>query len=364
MQRNGDLSQQYERTRSELDAASANVQRLAAALQKAEAEAKGLDQNKADLTERLKKAEIDHAAAKEAARLAESDLAVLRADLEATDLRLAQIHAELATALQGQEIASERADAIERQLEVSRAQAVQMDAELTREKDALSSSRQRERALDGDLSAAHEELAKHRVDSQAEIMAAREQIATLTGKLTHAEAIEAVRDRMLQDMQAERANWDERRTAAERSARESELAARQATEMRTAAEDERAKAETALADARASQKRMLRRVTPLIGALRERTQEAAARSVTITQLEARLEARAREMNDAIQAADEFQSVFHAPKIAYGGCDIVVARPGEMRDCCRCHDVFQIVDAAQLDIGDGHQRRAVDHNGIA
>ena len=311
MQRNSDLSQQYERTRSELDAALAQSQRLAGSLQKAEAEGKGLEQSKADLTERLTRAESAHAAAQEAGRLAELDLVVLRADLEASDLRLAQTHAELAKALQDHEIAQERAGVIERQLEETRAQAAQWASELAREKDALSSSRQRERALDGELAAAHEELARHRAAAQNEIAAAREQIAALSGKLTHAEAIEAVRERMLQDMQAERANWDERRTAAERSARESELAARQATELRSAAEDAKARAESALADARASQKRMLRRVTPLIGALRERTQEAAARAATIAQLEARLEARAREMNEAIQAADAVASALTA-----------------------------------------------------
>ena len=119
----------------------------------------------------------------------------------------------------------------------------------------------------------------------------------------HAAAVEAVREGMLRDGQAERVALAERLRQAERTMANLELAERQAGETRLIAEQARESALNRLEAAQAAQKRMLKRVTPLIAALREKTEEAGAKTTLVADLESRLEERTRALDAATRSAD-------------------------------------------------------------
>ena len=303
MARNAELGQSYERTRSELETVRAEAQRLAAALAMQEAEGKKLENDNSSLAENVKKLEDELAAALDRTRLGEQDLEAVRAELKAADSDRAQLDHDLSEALERVAIAERAAAAVELQLEETRTHVVRLVSELTEEKSLHAALRNRARAVEAELETLQQNHVQSRLDAQRDSAAAQDQIAALTAKLTHAEAIEAVRERILQDLQRDAAEKAALLTGGARAARESELSARQADEMRQAADKARERAESQLAAAQAAQKRMLARVSPLIAALRERTNVSNARAAMIVDLEARLDARVRQAGDAMQSAE-------------------------------------------------------------
>ena len=301
--RNAELGQTFERTRSELETVRAEAQRLAAALTQREAEAKKLEKDNAALAEHSARVDDERAAALDRVRLGEQDLAAARGELGAADSDRARLEHDLAAALERVAIAERATAAIELQFEEARATNVRLASELTEERSQHGALRNHARAIETELETLQQEHARTRMDAQRDSAAAQDQIAALTAKLTHAEAIEAVRERILQDLQQDAAEKAALLTGAERAARESDLSARQADEMRQAADKARENAESQLAAVRASQKRMLARVSPLIAALRERTNVANSRAAMIVELETRLEARVREAGGAMHMAE-------------------------------------------------------------
>ena len=303
MARNAELGQTFERTRSELETVRAEARRLASALTQREAEVKKLEKDNAALIEHSARIDDERSTALDRVRLGEQDLAAVRGELEGADSDRARLDRDLSEALERVKIAERAASSVEIQIEETRAQVVLLVSQLSEEKSLHGALRNRTRANESELETVQRDYAQARLEAQHDSAATQDQIAALTAKLTHAEAIEAVREHILQDLQKDAAEKAALLTGAERAGRESELSARQADEMRQSADKARERADVQLAAAQAAQKRMLARVSPLIAALRERTHMANSRAAMIVELEARLATRVRDAGDAMHMAE-------------------------------------------------------------
>ena len=191
------------------------------------------------------------------------------------------------------------------------ATAARILAELASERDEHAALRNKSANLETTLQMQLADHARMRALSQAETDKLNEEIGALRTQTVRAEAVEAVRERLLQEAQTDRLAAADQFTAAERRINELTHALQQTEENLSMMEKARERAEGRVNAAQATQKRMLRRVTPLIASLREKTQDVRTKASLIAELEIRIEERTRELNAVTQMADQRAAVLTA-----------------------------------------------------
>ena len=299
-----DLSGVNEKMRSEIDAARAEAARLSQSLATTQKDAIDAEAQKNALLDEFNQTQAEFAALKEQARHTEADLEALRDVLKEADARGALSTHELAKTQEKLAIAEQTGAALAKRLEEARADGARILAELANERDEHATLRNKAASLETTLQMQVADHGRMRALFQAEADKLNEEIGALRTQTVRAEAVEAVRERLLQEAQTDRMATAEQLTAAERRINELTHALQQSEESLSMMEKARERAEGRVNAAQATQKRMLRRVTPLIASLREKTQDVRAKASLIAELEIRIEERTRELNALTQMSDQ------------------------------------------------------------
>ena len=299
-----DLSGVNEKMRSEIDSARAETARLSQSLATTQKDAIEAEAQRSALFEEFSQTQADFAALKEQSRHTEMDLEAIREILKEADARGAQSTHELAKTQERLAIAEQTVAALSKRLEEARADGARILAELASERDEHATLRNKAASLETTLQMQVADHGRMRALVQAETDKLNEEIAALRTQTVRAEAVEAVRERLLQESQADRLAVVDQLTAAERRINELTHALQQSEESLSMMEKARERAEGRVNSSQATQKRMLRRVTPLIASLREKTQDVRTKANLIAELEARIEERTRELNAITQMSDQ------------------------------------------------------------
>ncbi len=296
IQRAEALREASERANSELELLRPEATRLAKAARDSAARLQALEGEHATLREAHAQMQIELAKEVGAGKFLWQDLDAARAELQTADALIEQQRFENAQLTQKLEIADETARALNQSGEDLHRQLARSAADLDKERAALTEARARITSLESQLDERQREHARLRAQWQSEADQFRSEIGELRGQATHAAAVEAVQERMAQDLQAEVKSKNEELRRAERRAAEAESAAAQAAEKLKDAQIARAKAEANRVSGRSMHQTLARRFKPLIQALRAERNDGKQKRAVIADLETRLEHKTHELN--------------------------------------------------------------------
>lgn len=303
-QRMRELSETGQRTTSELEKMRIENKRLVSALHQVEEKARKLETENASLSETLAQtqAELEHH--REQGDLQTKEIEALRAELQFADQIITVRSTELMQAVQRSEIAEQTVRSLNSSLEEVRVEAAMLGTSLEDERISLASANSRLASLDAQLRDVGESAAQARALAQTEGDKLRRQITELKGQLSQTEGLEQLQRQLLAQSQAEQQSQREKLNSLDRRLAEAELAADQAMQRAANAEAARLRIEKEIASSKKTQKSLLRRVKPLISALRDRTATAAELTAVVAELEERQQAAQRDGQALIEQMQE------------------------------------------------------------
>ena len=288
------LAEERERLCSDLELSRSEATRVADALRTAEARLQDIDIQIVTLRDDLAITGRDLALQCDTAHYALQDLEAVRAELKLADQLAARRGTEIAESEQRLAIA----DQLAHSLGLGLAEAQNALAQSRTDADDLSvgleTSRHRISNLESELQTRQQEHAQMRGLWQGEADQHRADVAALQTELDKARAVAGVHERLLEELRAEAEGTGDALKQAERRALEAETAADHNHRKLLAAETARDSAQASFAAAKSQQKVLVRRVKPLITALRAKQAEAHQSAERTADLESRLEAKTRE----------------------------------------------------------------------
>jgi hypothetical protein len=295
VQQNKELNEHFERTQSELDLLRPEMSRLANAVDEAESRIQHLESDGAHLREQL--AELNRGLVKqrELTRFAEQELDAARSELKSSDLLLAQRVTEVAEIGQRAEIADQNIRSLNVALAESQGALAHALTDLEDARIGLDTSRNRIVNLESELQDFQQGHTHMRSLWQREADQHNTDVAALRTQLDQATGVAGVHERLLTDVRLELQARSDDLKQTERRALDAELAVEQGAERLLAAEASLGKALADQTKARSQQKTLVRRVKPLIGALREKQNESRQMTLRVEDMESRIEAKGREM---------------------------------------------------------------------
>jgi crescentin len=290
-----ELSETHEHTQSELDLLRPEMARLSSAVDEAESRILQLDAEGAQLRDQLADLSRDHAKQRELMRFAEQELEAARNELKKNDLLIAQRNTDVAESALRAELAEQAVASLKEALAESQSAQARAVTDLEDTRIGLDASGNRIANLESELHDFQQEHTRMRALWQREADQHRSDVAGLQAQLDQATGVGGVHERLLNEARAELQMKNDEIKRAERRAQEAELAVDHGEQKFRAAEAARDAALVEHATAKAQQKTMLRRVKPLIAALREKQIEARRLELRAQDMESRLEARASEI---------------------------------------------------------------------
>jgi len=289
-----ELSEMLEHAQSELDLLRPEMGRLSSALDKAETRIQHLEAEGAQSRDQLAELSRDHAKQCELTGFTAQELEAARSELKKNDLLIAQRNTDVAESALRAELAEQAVATFKDMLTESQSAHARSTTDLEDARIGLHASANRIANLESELHDFQQEHTRMRGLWQREADQHRADVAGLQAQLDQATGIGSVHERLLNEARAELQLKNDEIKRAERRAQEAELAVDHGEQKSRAAEAARDAALVEYATAKAQQKTMLRRVRPLIIALREKQVEARQLGLRMHDMESRLEMRASE----------------------------------------------------------------------
>ena len=295
LQRIKELSEAQERTRSELDLLRPEMQRLSVLAGEAEVRIAQHEADGATLRDQLASANRDLAKQRELTRYGVQELEAARAELKMADLVIGQRNADVGDSAQRLEIAEKTISSLNAALAESQNGLARCITDLEDARVGLDASRNRIVNLESELHDFQQEHTRMRGLWQREADQHRADVAGLQVQLDQATGIGEVHARLLAEARVELRAGADALKRTERRALEAELAVDQGAQKLQAVEAARDSAHADHAMTKSQQRNLVRRVKPLIAALREKQIEARKLALQIEDLESRLDVRGREL---------------------------------------------------------------------
>ena len=295
LQRIKELGDAHERARSELDLLHPEMERLSALSSEAEIKIAHHESESAMLRDQLAGANRELTKQSELARYIAQELEASRTELKMADLVIAQRNTDVAESAQRLEIAEKSISTFNVALAESQNALARGMTDLEDARVGLDASRNRIVNLESELHDFQQEHTRMRGLWQREADQHRADVAGLQAQLDQTTGVGAVHERLLAEVRAELQSRTDELKRAERRALDGEFAVDQGAQKMRAAE---AAHDLALADhvlTKSQQKTLVRRVKPLIAALREKQIEARRTALRIEEMEGRLDVRGREL---------------------------------------------------------------------
>ena len=290
-----ELGDAHERARSELELLRPEMHRLSTLAGEAEIRIARHEADSAALRDQLADAGRELTKHREQTRYTVQELDAARAELKMADIVNAQRNTDVAEAAQRLEVAEQTISSLNIALAEAQNALARCTTDLEDARVGLDASRNRIANVESEMHDFQQEHTRMRGLWQREADQHRADVAGLQAQLDQATGVGGVHERLLGETRAElqAANDELKRT--ERRALDAEMAAEQNAQRLSAAEAAR---DSALADhmtTKSQQRNLVRRVKPLIAALREKQIDARRTAMKIEDLEGRLDVRGREL---------------------------------------------------------------------
>lgn len=303
-QRLAGMTASYHQATSELERLRPEVKRLEAVLLQTNERFMHSEAEAAQLTEHLEttKAEIESVRSDEAA--VRRELEATKTELNSANRFIAQKVGEISTLHERCEIAEQTARASGRALEEARGECAGALVRLDEERVNMASAQSRIAALETQLRDLGEKFSSARAAWSLEAERFNETVGRLKDDLGQACGRDEAHQRLLATAQAELATARGRVAELEAQLAETQLAASELmtrTETGEAARDQFA---NKFALSKRLQQSMLRRVKPMIGALREKNAESVKLNATLADFERRFLTYQSEAGDTIRTLQE------------------------------------------------------------
>ncbi len=303
-QRLASMTASYHQSVSEVERLRPEAKRLETALSQSAERLAHFEAENATLAEQLSeaKAEIERKSAQEATT--RRDLEAARAELGAANTYAAQKIAEVAQLNERCEIAEQASRASARALEESRAEAANALVRLDEERVNLASSESRVTALETQLKDLGEKFSASSAAWSQDAERFNETVSRLKDELSQANGRDEAHQRLLVSAQAEIAALRRQAGDLETQLGDSRLNASQLQSRVEAAEAAREAAASDLGTSKRLHQSLLRRVKPMIAALREKNAESVKLATTLADMERRFLTYQSEAGESLRALQD------------------------------------------------------------
>ncbi len=298
------MTASYHQTVSELEKLRPETKRLETSLRQTSDRLAQFEAENSRLTEQLSeaKAEIERKSAMEAAVRREHEAA--KTELSATNAYVAQKIAEISLLHERCEIAEQGARASERALEESRSECADALGRLDEERVELANAQSCITAQETQLRELGEKFSTASAGWSQEAERFNETVGRLKDELSQACGRDEAHQRLLSAAQSDLTALRHRHGDLETDLAESRLNASQLLTRAEAAEAAREQVGEALATSKRLHQSLLRRVKPMIAALRERNAEGVKLAATMSEMERRFLAYQAEAGETIGALQD------------------------------------------------------------
>jgi chromosome segregation ATPase len=298
------MTASYHQATSDVEKLRPEVERLGALLAQAEEKITQGESEIAQLTERLDAARVADERRNSVEATMQRELESLRGELASTNKYIAQKVSEASLLRERCEVSEQTARAAEKAVEEARGEAAGALIRLDEERVNTASAQSRIAAQETQLKDLGEKFSTARAVWSQEAERFNETVGRLKDELGKANGRNEAHQRLLAAAQTELTTMRERIGLMEAQLSESRLAASEALARAESAEQARDEVAKNFALSKRLQQSMLRRVQPMIGALREKNGENTRLNATLADFERRFAAYQKETGDTIRVQQE------------------------------------------------------------